>query len=178
MPLVMFVDGSLTSSGIAIGEVTFKELPTILHIERLKTSDKNPLELRLKTIYERITALLKEYKVEQLIMEDKFVGKNSKIAIKIGQADGIIKLAGAMFGIKVGLLAPSTIKIAITNFAHATKEDVMIAVNVKFCDQPIVPKHIKPGSIGKKGVSKQDDMADAVAGLYTYAMEPEKVQVA
>lgn len=180
MPVVMFVDGSLASSGIAIGNVAFKRIPQVLHLEKLKTRTKDPLEKRLAIIYQQACQLIKDYKVEQMIMENKHVAKGIAIptALKIGQADAAFKIAAGMVGIPVGTFEPSTIKLTVTGFARAEKEQVEKIIVQLFKDQEIVLKKIKPEYIGKKGAPKIDDMADAVGGLYTYSMIPERIGVA
>lgn len=172
MKIVMFVDGSLASSGVAIGRCEFKGLPEIIHLERVKTKTSQPMETRLASLFTRICDLIRKFNVELMIMEEKFVGKNVKTALAIGRADGAIQAAAGVCGIRVGTLENGQIKFSLTNFKHAEKEQVMYMVTQIFKDQPIVLKYVKPENIGKKGAPKQDDIADAIGGLYTYNAQP------
>ncbi len=177
----MFVDGSLTSSGIAIGQCEFNtHLPNIMYIERVTTNSKHPLEKRLSHIFNRVDTLIKEFQVEYMIMEEKFLGKSTSVknALSMGKADGVIQLAAGLNNIRVGTFENGQIKFTITGFKHAEKEEVMLKVVDIFKNQPVVLKHIIPEYIGKKRAPKQDDMADAVAGLYTYNIIPTSIKEA
>lgn len=178
MPIVMFVDGSLRSSGIAIGEVNFGNVPKILHLERFKTSDKEPLEKSLTSIAQRGMELIKEYGVEYVIMEAKYVHRNAKTAMTLGQADAAWKVGVGLSGVRIGSYDPNTIKFHTAGFANAEKDDMERSVVGIYKDQPIVTNKIKASNIGKKGAPKQDDLADACGGLYTYSMIPKKISVA
>ncbi len=112
-------------------------------------TDKDMLpELRLKKIYEELTAIIAEYKPDIMSVEKLFFNKNVTTAIAVGQARGVIVLTAANANVPVVEFTPIQIKQAITGFGSADKEQVTFMV------QRLLNIKEKP---------RPDDVADALA---------------
>lgn len=115
--------------------------------------EKSP-ELRLLTIYEKLTKILTKYKPTHLALEDLFFTSNAKTIIPVGQARGVILLAAAQKHIPVISYSPPAIKRAITGDGRADKRQVTrMVMRILHLDTP----------------PKPDDTADAIAIALTHA---------
>lgn len=112
------------------------------------TDKDTPMELRLKKIYEELTALIAEYKPDFMSVEKLFFNRNVTTAITVGEARGVIVLTAAMAGLPVYEYTPIQVKQAITGTGRADKNQVTYMV------QKLLHIQDKP---------KPDDVADALA---------------
>jgi crossover junction endodeoxyribonuclease RuvC len=83
-----------------------------------------PIPVRLRTMFEEITALIRRYQPDCVAVEEPFVDKNIQTALKLGQAEGIVLVAAELAGLPVTVYSPSTIKLALTGYGHAEKMQV------------------------------------------------------
>jgi crossover junction endodeoxyribonuclease RuvC len=113
----------------------------------IETKANTPLPDRLEIIFNKICALIKKYKVNEMAIEELFFVKNIKTGISVAQARGVIMLAAAQGGAEISEYKPNEVKLAITGYGHATKEQMakMLKLHLRDCD------------------IKQDDTADAIA---------------
>ena len=96
----------------------------------ITTESKQAMPLRLHLIYEEVKKLIQKYKPDQLAVEEIFFAKNSKTALKVGQARGVILLLGAEHRIPVFDYAPLQVKQSIAAYGRADKEQVQKMVQV------------------------------------------------
>ncbi len=79
---------------------------------------------RLSHIFERVSALVVEYKPEEMALEAPFYGENVQSMLKLGRAQGVAMAAALSKGVDVFEYAPRKIKSAITGSGSASKEQV------------------------------------------------------
>ncbi|MDY6326477.1 MAG: crossover junction endodeoxyribonuclease RuvC [Bacteroidales bacterium] len=97
---------------------------------------------RLKYIYEKINAVIVQYKPDVLSIEAPFYGKNVQSMLKLGRAQGIVIAACLHAGMEVYEYSPRKIKQSITGNGNASKEQVSgmlcrmypIAEQIEFLD--------------------------------------------
>ncbi len=118
-------------------------------IETLKTQKYNQ---RLSFIYNQLDKLIKEHKPNNAAIEELFFSKNTKTAIKVAEARGIIILALTLNNIEFEEYKPKEVKSQITGNGNADKDAMMKMVNI-FTGSKII----------------QDDTADAVAIALAHA---------
>src|SRR6476661_574192 len=82
------------------------------------------LELRLKTIFEGVTALIVEHEPDAVVLEESFVGANARIALSVGQARGAVLVASASAGVACAEYAPARVKQSVCGYGRADKEQV------------------------------------------------------
>ncbi|OQX51426.1 crossover junction endodeoxyribonuclease RuvC [candidate division CPR3 bacterium 4484_211] len=121
----------------------------------IKTSAEKKLGERLEKIYERTNQLIVQYKPNLVAIEKIFFGKNVKTAIVVGQARGVVLLAGQASKIEICEFTPLQIKLAVCGYGQAAKIQVQ--------------KMIKR-LLNLKEIPKPDDAADALAVAYTAAV--------
>lgn len=91
----------------------------VVRLEKLENQ-----ALKLQKIFERITALIEEYKPDEFAIEAPFFGKNVQSMLKLGRAQGVA-IAGALSkNIPIVEYSPKKIKQSITGSGNASKEQV------------------------------------------------------
>ena len=103
---------------------------------------------RLETIYEGLTDLIAEFNPDCLAVEELFFNKNVASALAVGQARGVAILAGAHAGLTVSEYTPLQVKMAVTGYGKASKEQVAYMIKML---------------LGLAEAPKPDDVTDALA---------------
>ena len=82
------------------------------------------LALRLVSLFDQLTAVLRRYQPDAAAVEQTFVNKDAVATLKLGQARGIALLVPAQAGIVVGEYAPNAVKKTVVGVGHAAKQQV------------------------------------------------------
>ena len=90
----------------------------------VRTSSGEALSVRIREIYEAVTALIIRHAPSVVVVEDVFQGKNVQSALKLGHARGAILLAAALSEIPIAEYSPRAIKKAVVGNGNATKDQV------------------------------------------------------
>ncbi len=134
--------------GIAILERDASGKDKIIYSECFKTSAKDTHPERLGQIAVKIIDTLKKFSPEQMAIETLFFSKNTKTALKVAEARGVLISLCAKENITVNEYSPQSIKAAVTGSGSSDKTQVMKMV----------------GLITKTDVTnKIDDEIDAIA---------------
>ncbi|MFQ6673978.1 MAG: crossover junction endodeoxyribonuclease RuvC [Fidelibacterota bacterium] len=90
---------------------------------------------RRKTIYERlaflyddITRVIQEYRPLEMAVEEAFFSKNARTALILGQARGVVLLAGAHQQLHCFEYSPRKIKMSVVGNGNASKSQVQYMV--------------------------------------------------
>jgi crossover junction endodeoxyribonuclease RuvC len=86
------------------------------------------LALRLRRIYEGISALIDEHQPDEIAIERIFMHLNADSALKLGQARGAALCAAVALGGVAHEYAPRAIKQAVTGYGAAEKPQVATMV--------------------------------------------------
>ena len=78
------------------------------------------LELRLQTIFESITDIIKLNKPNIMVVRSFFC-QNATTAMSVSHARGVILLAGVQAGVAIAEYTPLQIKQALTGYGQADK---------------------------------------------------------
>jgi len=111
-------------------------------------------EARLKTLFEQLGRLIKQYRPEAVAVEKLFFFQNQTTVMAVAQSRGVILLAAAQNNLPVFSYTPLQIKQAVTGHGRADKNQV----------QQMVKSILK-----LKLIPKPDDAADALAVALTHA---------
>ena len=82
------------------------------------------LALRLVSLYDQLTDVMRIYAPDEAAVEHTFVNKDAVATLKLGQARGIALLVPAKAGITVGEYAPNAVKKTVVGVGHADKGQV------------------------------------------------------
>lgn len=93
---------------------------------------------KLKKIFERLDAVIREYKPDEMAIEAPFFGKNVQSMIKLGRAQGVAIAASLSHNIPFEEYTPRRIKQAITGNGNSSKEQVaaMLQTLLNFKELP------------------------------------------
>jgi crossover junction endodeoxyribonuclease RuvC len=121
------------------------------------------LELRLKTIFEGVAALIVEHEPDAVVLEESYVGADARIALSVGQARGAVLVASAVAGVECTEYAPARVKQAVCGYGRAEKAQMqrMVKMILSLPDLP-TPHHA----------------ADALAVAICHALSPPLMQAA
>ncbi|PKM87745.1 MAG: crossover junction endodeoxyribonuclease RuvC [Firmicutes bacterium HGW-Firmicutes-12] len=114
----------------------------------VSTSKDLVLAKRLQYIFEEINKLIDRFKPDHLAIEELFFNKNTKTALTVGHARGVIVLAGALKGLSVYEYTPLQVKQAVVGYGRAEKHQVQFMVKA---------------IMNLMEIPKPDDAADALA---------------
>jgi crossover junction endodeoxyribonuclease RuvC len=114
----------------------------------LETKPDASLPKRLLVIHALLDELIALHKPDIVAVERLFFSRNVQTAFAVGQARGVVLLAAAQAEVPVREATPSEVKLAVTGFGRADKDQVgrMVAVCLGLAEPP-----------------HKDDTADALA---------------
>jgi crossover junction endodeoxyribonuclease RuvC len=104
----------------------------------ISPSAKHPFPMRLKKIYEELEKIIDKYKPHVVVVEDLFVSKNIRSALKLGHSRGVAILAAINAGLPVFEYAPLEVKQAVVGNGKAEKKQVQMMVKA-LLDLPKAP---------------------------------------
>ncbi len=135
--IILGIDPGIANTGYGIVQSNAAR-NQLLHYGSIRTESKTPSEIRLKTIYDKVIDLIKEYDVEEVVLEDVFFSKQVKTAFILGEAKGIIKLAAANSRTPVATYTPLQVKTSVTGYGKAPKIQVqkMVQMLLKLKELP------------------------------------------
>ena len=145
--IVLGIDPGTASLGYGIVERTKGRLRALDH-GCLTTSPDLSLPERLLAIHALVDQLISLHQPDLLGIERLFFSRNVQTAFAVGQARGVVLLAAAQHATPVREATPNEIKIAITGYGAADKEQVGRMVQVV---------------LGMSELPRPDDAADALA---------------
>ncbi len=90
----------------------------------VRTSSREALPVRIREIYEEVSALIVRHAPSVVVVEEVFQGKNVQSALKLGHARGAILLAAALVEIPIAEYSPREIKKAVVGNGNAPKDQV------------------------------------------------------
>jgi crossover junction endodeoxyribonuclease RuvC len=120
----------------------------------IMTQAGKPLAERLSIIHRQLTEILKEYRPTEFAVEELFFNTNTRSALAVGHARGVVLLAAADVSLSVHEYTPLQVKLAVTGFGRAEKGQVQYMVK-KILALPALPH--------------PDDMSDALAVAICHA---------
>lgn len=121
----------------------------------IRTPAKEDDAVRLETIFDELTEIIKETKPTQMSVEKLFFARNVTTAMTVAQARGVVLLCGMQAGLTIHEYTPMQIKQAVTGYGRAEKKQIQEMVRV---------------ILQLKEIPKPDDAADALAAAITHSM--------
>jgi crossover junction endodeoxyribonuclease RuvC len=83
---------------------------------------------RLKTIYDGLSSLIKQFKPDEFALETAFYGKNVQSALKIGYARGVSMLVAIHNNLLLKEYSPREIKKSVVGNGASSKEQVQYMI--------------------------------------------------
>ncbi|MFZ5364109.1 MAG: crossover junction endodeoxyribonuclease RuvC [Patescibacteria group bacterium] len=145
--IILGIDPGFARTGFGIIEEKNKNL-CVLDYGCLSTPAGLPFEKRLKEIRDGMGLLIKKYRPDVCAVEKIFFCKNTKTAIDVGQARGVVILTAAEKNLEIREFTPLQVKQFITGYGKAEKGQIQKMIKIL---------------LGLKEIPKPDDAADALA---------------
>lgn len=120
----------------------------------IRTPVKEDDAVRLHTIFDELSEIIKQTKPDMMSVEKLFFARNVTTAMTVAQARGVVLLCAKQAGIDIHEYTPMQIKQAITGYGRADKKQIQEMVKLQ---------------LGLTAIPKPDDAADALAAALTHA---------
>lgn len=145
--IVLGIDPGTAATGYGLVERTGSRLRA-LDYGCVETVPAQDAAVRLLHIHGAISELIELHQPALLGVERLFFNRNVQTAFAVGQARGAVLLAAAQHGLPVFEYGPHEVKMAVTGYGRAGKEQVQRMVQVV---------------LGMPALPRPDDAADALA---------------
>lgn len=149
---VIGIDPGLASTGFGIVDSAAGRIKLVSY-GVIETSADEEHSTRLLAIYNRLLAVLDEFKPDEAEMEALYFARNVTSALAVAEAKGVVTLCLAQQHIPCTMYTPNQIKVAVTGTRTADKETVEQYVKI------LLNLETEP---------KPDHAADALAGAITH----------
>ena len=145
--IVLGIDPGTASLGYGIVESRSGRL-RMVDAGCLETKPDASLPTRLLAIHGLLDEVIALHKPDLVAVERLFFSRNAQTAFAVGQARGVVLLAAAQADLPVREATPNEVKVAVTGYGKAPKDQVgrMVAVCLGLPEAP-----------------RKDDTADALA---------------
>lgn len=153
MMIIIGIDPGYAITGFGIVEYINNKF-NVLHYGVISTKSTMPFEKRLLAISEELDRLFQQYKPDSMAIEELFFSRNTTTAIGTAQARGVAILCGAKANINIYEYTPLQVKLAVSGYGRADKNQVQQMVKVL---------------LSLKEIVKPDDAADALAVAICHA---------
>jgi len=120
----------------------------------ITTTKETPHPQRLAEIAADLRSIIAAHQPTILVIEELFFAKSTTTALKVAEVRGVVMALAHELGLTVIEVKPNEVKMALTGYGRADKQQVQEMVKTIF---------------GFKEVPKPDDAADALAIAWTGA---------
>jgi crossover junction endodeoxyribonuclease RuvC len=138
--IILGIDPGTNILGYGIVKMQNNE-PQVIQYGVLQLAKLGDHALKLKKIFERISALIQEYTPDEMALEAAFYGSNVQSMLKLGRVQGVVMAAALSRDIPIIEYAAKKIKQAVTGNGNASKEQVA-AMLVKQFNLKEVPEFL------------------------------------
>ncbi len=145
---ILGIDPGTGILGFGVIEIDARNRSHLIDAGVIRTPVHEDTSVRLLTIYDELTNIIKELKPRKMSVEKLFFAQNVTTAMTVSQARGVILLCGQQHGLELHEYTPLQIKMALTGYGRADKKQMQEMVRV---------------ILGLKETPKPDDCADALA---------------
>ena len=131
--VVLGVDPSFTATGYAIiKKESGKQF--LISCGYLPLPSSKQMQERIGLFYDFLQKIIQQHHVTHISLETPFLGKNAQTFLKLGYLRGCLHLLAYQHNLKIIEYSPKEIKLAITGFGGAQKDQVQRVVHMLFQD--------------------------------------------
>lgn len=149
---VLGIDPGLASTGFGIIDASGDKLKLVSY-GVIETPAHEEHGIRLLAIYNRLLAVIDEFKPQQAGMETLYFARNVTSALMVAEAKGVVTMCLAQHAIPLAMYTPNQIKISVTGTMQA--------------DKKLVERYVKL-LLALETEPKPDHAADALAAAITH----------
>ena len=145
--IILGIDPGVATIGFGLIDAQ-RQKNTLLRYGVISTPPGIPLSSRLLQISEDMEQLIRQFRPDEMAVEELFFSKNITTGISVAHGRGVILLSAEKLGVPVFEYTPMQVKQAVVGYGAADKRQVMLMTQ---------------RLLGMKEVPKPDDAADALA---------------
>jgi len=157
---VLGIDPGIALTGYGIIESKNGSEFKVIDYGRIETSSSLKKSMRFLHLYTELCSIISLYQPDVVAIEELFFNKNSKTAITIGEARGVIILTCIQNNLSIYEYTPLQVKQSITGYGRANKTQIQKMVK-SLLSLPEIPK--------------PDDVADALAVAMCHILSSSSV---
>lgn len=146
--IILGVDPGLSLTGWGVITTSGTRSVSLLEYGCIKTTPASSLTERLKIIHQTLHEIIARHRPEVMAIEELFFSKEARTVAAVCQARGVILLAAAQMNLPVSEYNPRHVKISLTGYGSADKNQIQQMVRML---------------LALKEIPKPDDSADALA---------------
>ena len=126
---VLGIDPGTSKVGWGVVDEKERQLYLVAY-GQIRTSSALSFPEKLGKISQEVVKVILEHKPEALAIEEPFIARNPKIALRVGEVVGAIMLSALDKGLEVASYSVLEIKQAVVGYGRADKEQVQNMVKV------------------------------------------------
>jgi len=157
MKTILGIDPGYDRVGICILEKVSANENKIIFSECFETNRSEEINKRIFEICKNLEKIILNYSPTELAIEKLFFTNNQKTVMGVSEARGAIIYLAQRLNLKVSEYTPLQIKIALTGYGKATKDQIYF----------MLKKILK---IKEKNSKNLDDEYDAIAVAHTHSV--------
>lgn len=151
---IIGIDPGFDRLGVAVIDKEVNK-ETLVYSTSIVTSRSDTFEDRIIAIGNELEKILQTYTPSECVVEKLFFAKNQTTAIQVAEVRGVVLYVARKAGLSIYEYSPPQIKLAVTGYGKATKQDVGVMVGKIL--------HIPPQA------KQLDDELDAIAIALTHS---------
>lgn len=156
--VIIGIDPGTNLMGYALVGIADRRKPEVITMGVIHLSRLEDHYMRLRRIFDRVTALVDEYHPDEMALEAPFFGKNVQSMLKLGRAQGVAMAAALERDVPIAEYEPRKVKQAITGTGAASKEQVREMLRRTM--------HISDATLADLPLDATDALAVAMTHLY------------
>ena len=121
---ILGIDPGMGTTGFALLDETPDGRLVLKRSGEIRTAARDPFSKRLKVLFDGILQVIDSDLPSEVALEDTFLAKNFKSALKLGQARGAALLAAEFHRLPVSEYSPTAVKMAVVGYGGADKDQV------------------------------------------------------
>lgn len=129
--IILGIDPGTATTGYGVIKIPddilsreFKYDIELISYGNISTPKDRLMQDRLNMIYSELSSVIKKYKPDQMVCEMLFFGANTKTAIMVGQARGVIMLTASQHKIPFQDYTGLQVKLMVAGSGRADKDQV------------------------------------------------------
>lgn len=127
--VILGIDPGIAKTGFGVIQADGEEVKS-LEYGCIRTGTEDTKPDRLCVIFDEVSRVIKEHRPNLMAVELLFFNRNTKTALTVGEARGIILLAAGKFNIPVVEYTPLQVKECLAGFGRAKKDQVKEVVKI------------------------------------------------
>lgn len=155
MKIILGIDPGYDRMGVSVIEKKSNTDYKVIFSTCLKSDKKMEINKRIFEIGKELKKIIQKYNPTELAIEKLFFTTNQKTVMGVSEARGAVIYLAQDLGLTVAEYTPLQIKIAITGYGKADKNQVYFMIKQIF-------------KLEKSDEKKLDDEFDAIAVGYTH----------